>query len=49
MAANTALILLLSAPAFGQPATRQQASEENLSEKIINPIAFLMHEVDGRK
>ena len=42
-AAGTALILLLSAPAFGQ-STQQQlpAREENLSEKIINPIAFLM-------
>src|SRR5262245_57700688 len=42
-AAGTALILLLSAPAFGH-STQQQppAREENLSEKIINPIAFLM-------
>jgi hypothetical protein len=43
VAAGTALILLLGAPAFGQSTPQQpSAREENLSEKIINPIAFLM-------
>jgi hypothetical protein len=43
VAANTALILLLSATACGQsPAQHPPAREENLSETIINPIAFLM-------
>src|SRR4029077_2393701 len=42
VAANTALILLLSEPAFGQSTAQQPAREENLSEKIINPIAYLM-------
>src|SRR5215471_16574301 len=42
VAANTALILLLSATALGQSTAQQPAREENLSEKIINPIAFLM-------
>jgi hypothetical protein len=36
------LILLLSASASGQPVTQQPANEENTSDKVINPIAFLM-------
>ena len=37
---ETAFILLLSTSASGQAA--QPAHEENLSEKVINPIALLM-------
>jgi hypothetical protein len=36
-----ALILLLSAAASGQPAAQGPVSDENISEKVINPIAFL--------
>jgi hypothetical protein len=32
----------MSATAWGQSTVQQSAGEENLSEKIINPIAFLM-------
>jgi hypothetical protein len=42
VAADTALILLLGAPASGQSTPQPPAPEENLSEKVINPIAFLM-------
>lgn len=43
MAAESVLVLLLSATAFGQSSAQQApVREENLSEKIINPIAFLM-------
>jgi hypothetical protein len=40
-ASVTLLLLLWGAPAWGQPTPPQQKPEENLSEKIINPIAFL--------
>src|SRR5215475_9278235 len=36
------LILLLSASVSGQSITRQPANDENTSDKVINPIAFLM-------
>ena len=37
-----ALILLLSAATPGQSTAQVPAPEENISEKVINPIAFLM-------
>ncbi len=36
------LVLLVSATDLGQSTAQQQPPEENLSEKVINPIAFLM-------
>src|SRR5215471_13478584 len=42
MAPVVALILQMSATVWGQSTVQQPAGEENLSEKIINPIAFLM-------
>jgi hypothetical protein len=36
-----ALVLLLCSPASAQSTTQSQAREENISEKVINPIAFL--------
>src|SRR5215472_5792992 len=42
VATQTALILLLSAAVLGQSTTQQQPPEDNLSQKLINPIAFLM-------
>src|SRR5213593_4660465 len=39
---GAALILLLGTSASGQSTAQQPAHEENLSEKVINPIAFLM-------
>jgi len=42
VASYAALTLLLSATALGQSTAQQQPPEENVSEKVINPIAFLM-------
>ena len=42
LASIVALILQMSATAWGQSTVQQPAREENLSEEIRNPIAFLM-------
>jgi len=42
VACHTAPILLLSATVLGQSTAQQQPHEENLSQKVINPIAFLL-------
>jgi len=42
LAPAVALILQVSAAAWAQSTVQQPVREENLSEKIINPIAFLM-------
>ena len=42
LALVVALILQMSVTVWGQSTVQQPAGEENLSEKIINPIAFLM-------
>src|SRR5262245_61664607 len=41
VASSVALILLLAPSALGQATTPQPPSDENLSNKVINPIAFL--------
>jgi hypothetical protein len=42
LALVVALILQMSVTVWGQSTVQQPAGEENLSEKIINPIEFLM-------
>src|SRR5215468_5825375 len=42
LAPAVAVILQMSAAAWAQSTVQQPVPEENLSEKIINPIAFLM-------
>src|SRR5262249_31513103 len=42
IASNVAWILLLSASASGQATTPQPSSDENISNKVVNPIAVLM-------
>jgi hypothetical protein len=48
LASVVALILQMTATAWGQSTVQQPAREENLSEKIINPIAFLRMTLENK-